>query len=436
MSAFLWLPVTAVVAYLVGAIPFGYVVARLRGVDIFTVGSGNIGATNVGRALGRKYGVLVFLLDFAKGALPVLAATRLPLLGVETPREWLGVAAGLAAFLGHLFPVYLGFKGGKGVATGAGVVLVLVPYAALAALAAWLAVVISSRYVSVASVVAAVVLVGFQIIFAPQPWSGPEFVVTLFCVLAALLVVVRHRSNLRRLWCGSEHQLKESRTMFVVSKIVHVLALGLWFGTVAFFTLAGGLMIQAFENEARNEARPLWFPVPSEMTKAPPSDKFPNPLRLEQASRAFGVAVSPLFPWYYGIQAGCALLGTLTAVGWCLAGAKGRVHYVRAGLLVLALVTVGVGWWLEGVVNDKRGPRDQLTDEVLKKAEPSPTDVEAAVQARAEFVRWHLYSLAQNGATLLLVTAAMALAALLPAATAVNHRDTESTEIKRELVTG
>jgi hypothetical protein len=290
----------------------------------------------------------------------------------------------------------------------------------------------SSRYVSAASVVAAVVLAGFQILL--EPWSGPQLVVTLFCIVAALLVVVRHVANLRRLWYGTENQLKESSAMFVTSKVIYVMAVGLWFGMVVFFTLAGGLMIQAFEKVADKEERPLWFPLPDQMKKERPSDKFPDPLRREQASRAFGVAVTPLFPWYYGIQAGCALLGTLTAVGWCLSGAKGGVHFLRTVLLILALGTVVVGWWLEGVVNDKRGPRDQLSEEVIKNP-ASPAEVEAAGQARADFVRWHLYSLAQNGVTLLLVTGAMALAALLPVAAPL-HTDTENAVKNGELVAG
>src|SRR5437867_8872481 len=114
---------TVLGAYLVGGIPFGYAVARWRGVDILRQGSGNIGATNVGRVLGRRFGILVFLLDFAKGALPVAAAMRV---GAESGvadvlgDDGLPVLAGLAAFLGHLFPVYLHFRGGKGVATEAG----------------------------------------------------------------------------------------------------------------------------------------------------------------------------------------------------------------------------------------------------------------------------------------------------------------------------
>src|SRR5438105_9766053 len=108
-------------AYLVGGVPFGYLIARWRGVDILHQGSGNIGATNVGRVLGRRFGVLVFCLDFAKGALPVLAAQRVAgMIDLDLPpgraQQLLGVTAGLAAFLGHLFPVYLRFRGGKGVA--------------------------------------------------------------------------------------------------------------------------------------------------------------------------------------------------------------------------------------------------------------------------------------------------------------------------------
>src|SRR5437667_12178018 len=108
---------TLIASYLLGAIPFGWVIARSRGIDLFHAGSGNIGATNVGRILGKRFGLLVFALDFAKGAVPTFLCLRW--LGVTA-----GVTAGLAAFIGHLFPVYLRFRGGKGVATGTGVVAV------------------------------------------------------------------------------------------------------------------------------------------------------------------------------------------------------------------------------------------------------------------------------------------------------------------------
>src|SRR5262249_5876528 len=152
-------------SYLLGAVPFGWLVARARGVDIVKHGSGNIGATNVGRILGKKYGVLVFLLDFAKGAVPVAVAKLLP--AADVPREALTVAAGVAAFLGHLFPVYLRFRGGKGVATGAGVVAVLVPVPALAAFLPWLVVVFATRYMSVASISAALAICVAHFLLAP-----------------------------------------------------------------------------------------------------------------------------------------------------------------------------------------------------------------------------------------------------------------------------
>src|SRR5262245_39012280 len=110
------LPAVALVAYLADAVPFGYLVARWRGIDIFAHGSGNIGATNVARVLGRKFGVLVFCLDFLKGVLPTLAALRLSdALQPDLPPDTLPVTAGVCAFLGHLFPIYLRFHGGKGV---------------------------------------------------------------------------------------------------------------------------------------------------------------------------------------------------------------------------------------------------------------------------------------------------------------------------------
>jgi len=200
-------------AYLLGSIPFGYAIARSRGVNILQQGSGNIGATNVGRVLGKKWGILVFLLDFAKGALPVLLAKQLRFAEVEEflwPNT-LPVLAGIATFLGHLFPVYLGFRGGKGVATGAGVIAILVPPWTLAALASWGLTLWWSRYVSLASLVAAVVLLTLQLTATPQPWSPENRVISLFCLVATLLVFLRHGSNIQRLLRGTENRLGSSR---------------------------------------------------------------------------------------------------------------------------------------------------------------------------------------------------------------------------------
>src|SRR5262245_45708280 len=154
---------TLVVSYLIGAIPFGYLVARARGVDIFAHGSGNVGATNVARVLGKRLGILVFVLDFAKGAGPglVALALKLPVHSEQMLPQTGGleVRGGLAAFLGHLFPVYLRFKGGKGVDTGAGVVAVLFPLPALGAIIVWIVMLLAGRYVSLASLAAALTLV-------------------------------------------------------------------------------------------------------------------------------------------------------------------------------------------------------------------------------------------------------------------------------------
>lgn len=198
--------------YLLGSIPFGYLTAWLvAGIDIRQHGSGNIGATNVGRVLGWKWFPPVFALDLAKGLLPVawLAYGHGP--GTETGLARADVAAlvGLAVILGHLYPVWLGFRGGKGVATGAGVVAVLAPVPAAGAALSWLLVFLPWRYVSLASIVAAVVLVIGQVVFAGAKALAPEQrAATLLCCLAGVLVVVRHRSNLRRLRAGTEPKVR------------------------------------------------------------------------------------------------------------------------------------------------------------------------------------------------------------------------------------
>jgi acyl phosphate:glycerol-3-phosphate acyltransferase len=413
MTAFLLLGLALLAGYLLGAVPFGWLIARSRGVDIMRQGSGNIGATNVSRVLGARFGVLVFVLDFAKGALPVLAATWLArFAGTDLPPDALPVVAGTAAFLGHLFPIYLRFRGGKGVATGVGIVAVLLPVTAMIVLAAWVVVLAATRYVAVASLAAVLLLSGLRLTLIHEPLSWNHCVVTAFCLFGTALVGLRHVGNIRRLALGTEHRLKDSPTMLLFSKTIHVLALGLWFGTACFFTVAALSLFQTFETESLKDkdARPLWFPLPDAYSKEPPSDRFPDPLRKEQGSRAAGTAVGPIFIWYYGIQAGCAVISAITALGWWLSR-KGRVHRVRAVLLMLALAGVGVGWGLERVVADLRVPRDQLTDAVLQGA---TSDVQQAEDARAAFVRWHGYSLLDNFAVLALVAVAMALAAQLP----------------------
>ncbi len=201
---------TVIGAYLIGAIPFGYLIGRwIGGIDIRRHGSGNIGATNVGRVLGWHLFAVVFALDFAKGAGPVLAAGWLYQHGLDGSAPYgesdLAVWAGLMAILGHMWPVYLGFRGGKGVATSAGVITVLAPVPTLIALITWGVVVAVSRYVSAGSILAAVALCIAQIGYTwPRGFDQQNLSLTVFCVIAAGLIVVRHRANLVRLWRGTE----------------------------------------------------------------------------------------------------------------------------------------------------------------------------------------------------------------------------------------
>jgi len=188
--------VAAVLAgYLVGTIPTGLLVARARGVDIRAVGSGNIGATNVARALGKKLGALVLAVDALKGFLPTILAVRA---GFAAE---LVAAVGLATIVGHIFPVWLRFRGGKGVATGLGVFLALAPIAALIAIAAYGIVVWLTRISSAGSLSAATALLAAM--FA----TGRPPAVLVLGVAAWLLIVVRHRGNIARLIRGKEGRL-------------------------------------------------------------------------------------------------------------------------------------------------------------------------------------------------------------------------------------
>jgi glycerol-3-phosphate acyltransferase PlsY len=188
-------------AYLIGSIPSGLIVARLTGssVDPRRFGSGNIGATNVGRTLGRTAGLLTLAGDIAKGALPALAAGWL---AAGSPAQAACVAlAGAGAVLGHIWPLFLGFNGGKGVATAAGVFLAVSPLALVTAAAVFGLLVWRFRYVSLGSVGAALTLP-----VATWLW-GAEPAYTGLAVLVAALVVGRHRENIRRLREGREHRL-------------------------------------------------------------------------------------------------------------------------------------------------------------------------------------------------------------------------------------
>ena len=184
--------ILTLLSYLLGSIPAGFLVGSSAGVDVRSAGSGNIGATNVARTLGWKKGLVTLFADVAKGFLPVMAAHLLDL------GEAAAAAAGLAAFAGHLYPVFLRFKGGKGVATAAGVYLAAMPLGILVVLGVFILSMLAGRRVSLASMLAAVL--------APAvAWalSYPAEVAWMSLVIG-FLVVVRHRENIRRLMAGEE----------------------------------------------------------------------------------------------------------------------------------------------------------------------------------------------------------------------------------------
>jgi len=210
---------TIAAAYLLGSIPFGLIIARAHGKDLRAIGSGNIGATNVSRALGKRWAYLCFLLDMLKGLLPMLAAMGLgKALSTQSQTQgivilWLWLAVGCAAILGHIFPVYLRFKGGKGVATSLGVALGLWPYytiSAAVALLIWVLIFSAWRYVSLASITASIVFpvaLVLAIIVVPQ-WNLAILWPLLIAATAIpLMVIIRHRENIKRLLAGTENKI-------------------------------------------------------------------------------------------------------------------------------------------------------------------------------------------------------------------------------------
>src|SRR4029453_10948796 len=197
--------VVVIGSYLLGSIPFGYIAGRIAGIDIRNYGRGNVGATNVKRTLGKSYGYPVFAADFLKGfgavKMSIMIATRVP---VEwSSPEMFGIVAAILSVLGHSYPVWLRFKGGKGVATSAGALFGLAAIAALAGVAIWILTFWLTRYVSVASIAAAAVL---PFIILITTWLSRTTGKLLFysSVCLAAVVIWRHRSNLFRLLRGTD----------------------------------------------------------------------------------------------------------------------------------------------------------------------------------------------------------------------------------------
>jgi acyl phosphate:glycerol-3-phosphate acyltransferase len=377
-------------AYLVGAIPFGWLVARSRGIDIFKAGSGNIGATNVGRLLGKKWGAIVFALDFLKGAIPVAAMRQLPaeIHDAFGYPDVLPVGAAICAFLGHIFPVYLKFRGGKGVATGAGTVAVLVPGLTLVAVVTWLAFASATRIVSLSSIVAVTLFGVLRLLTRDDPFDRDSLVLTGFCVGGSLLLIVKHRTNIRRLIAGTENRLESKSMWDTLGRVIHVLSLGIWFGSAVMFNfVAAPAIFESFKDVVER--------APSDRTANQPLNPGGTDEQKKQlASALAGAAVGPIFPKYFALQLLCAGLATITALGW--RSRPGRVHVWRVRVLAAGFVCAIVSRPLADKVSALR--LERFTDDA----------------AKAAFGEWHLMSLGLSFLTAILAGTALTMAARLP----------------------
>ncbi|MCS7245337.1 MAG: glycerol-3-phosphate 1-O-acyltransferase PlsY [candidate division WOR-3 bacterium] len=183
--------ISAFFSYVLGSIPFGYIISKLKGIDITKLGSGNIGATNVGRYLGKKYFFIVLFLDALKGFVPAMIFKTL--YGIEH-----GVVAGLFAVLGHSFSIFMKFKGGKGVATGLGISLALIPIETLLGFLVWFLVLYITKIMAIASIISAISV--FALVLLLQK----SLLIKIVAGILAILIVIRHRSNIERIMKGQE----------------------------------------------------------------------------------------------------------------------------------------------------------------------------------------------------------------------------------------
>jgi glycerol-3-phosphate acyltransferase PlsY len=391
--------VLILLAYLIGAIPFGYLIGRARGVNLFREGSGNVGATNAARTLGRPLGTLVFILDFLKGALPV--AVIVPLAefwNAESaralPHESLRVGAAAAAFLGHLFPIYLGFRGGKGVATGAGAVAVLVPIPAAIAFGTWCLAVLATRMVSLASLSAVGALVAARFAFRDDPFSDEDWLITAFCIVGALVVIAKHRTNVGRIWEGSENRISDGASRRLFLRMLHLLAVGFWFGSGTFFVFVATVPIfDSFKEVVRTQpnSRTANLRIVPDGATAADRDKL--------ASGLAGAAVGPIFQRFFALSAACAWIALWTSFAWAN---RGGVHRWRFIFSVIAATGVAFGWPLSIFVSDLR--------ELRMSADPT-----IAGRAAAAFGPWHVASLFLSMFVSVLTGIILLLAAKMPA---------------------
>ncbi|MEZ6142706.1 MAG: glycerol-3-phosphate acyltransferase [Zavarzinella sp.] len=372
--------------YLCGAVPFAWIIARAKGVNLFQVGSGNIGATNLGRTLGRKYGILCFLLDFLKGAVPVGIAS---LFAVADRTVWgipqlLNVGAAVATFAGHLFPIYLRFRGGKGVAAGLGTICVLVPGPAAITGLFWIATTTSTRMISAGSMVGVVVLWLSRYFSTPEWFSLPNLATSTYLLVGGAFVLLKHYPNARRMLAGKENLLKDTSMNRSLSRSIHVMALGLWFGSGVMFNLISAPSIfRSFEEVV--QTAPNDRTVGIDITANGTAEQ-----KKALSSALAGAAVGPIFPKYFILHAVCAGLALITAYSMRHHG-NFRWIIIAAGNL-----TVWAGWLISGKVADLR--LERLSDPSLKEA----------------FAQWHLLSLGLSLLTIVISGIALGFAGNLP----------------------
>ena len=198
-------------AYMFGSIPWGVLIAKSKGIDIRKVGSGNIGATNVNRTLGKKYGILCFSLDFFKGFIPVMLVSTVIKYDILKAADIIVVATAAAALLGHLFPIYLKFKGGKGVSTIAGILLAIAPLSLFVSGILWIVIFYSFRYVSLASILAAFFLPVSAYLFNYYKIWNISNTLELVLISMTVLIVIKHISNIKRLLNGTENRFDKKK---------------------------------------------------------------------------------------------------------------------------------------------------------------------------------------------------------------------------------
>jgi acyl phosphate:glycerol-3-phosphate acyltransferase len=206
-----------IAGYLLGSVPFAMIIAKAKGIDLRTIGSGNIGATNLSRAAGKKWGIFCFVLDALKGIVPMLIGAKLVSVPPHVHELFLWLAVGFATILGHVFPIFIGFKGGKGVSTSFGVALGLWPYFTLCAAIAmliWLIIVAAKKYISLGSIIAAAFfpLILVTAVRLIDSWQMQNlWPLMIAAIIIPVMVIVSHIKNIKRLIAGTEHKIGQPK---------------------------------------------------------------------------------------------------------------------------------------------------------------------------------------------------------------------------------